>query len=102
MSPEVSEDIDVEGDVGGISSWMDDMGVWGSQVVMPVRRRFDGGMFNVGGEWPSLSSFISSVSSSEAIEERGDPGDSAMVEMENLQVEVFPVRSKANNGGGCV
>jgi hypothetical protein len=51
--------------------------------VMPVRRRFDGGMFNVG------SSFMSSVSSSEAMEERGDPGDSAMVEMKNVQLEVF-------------
>lgn len=79
ISPEVSDDIEVEGDVGGISSWTEDMGVWRSQDAMPVRRRFEGGMFDAEGDCPWLSSFMSSVRSSEAMEERGDPGDSAMV-----------------------
>ena len=40
-----------------------------------MRRRLDGGMLDAEGEWPSLSCLVSSVRSSDAMEERGEPGE---------------------------
>lgn len=85
MDPSVSEEIEVEGDVGtwtGSSlSLTDERGVCAaSHVATPVRRRLDGGCEADagGGEPSSLSSLTSSVSSSEAIEVSGEPGESAI------------------------
>lgn len=93
ISPDVSEEMEAEGEVGGcgISSWTDESGVWRSQEAIPVRRRFEGGMFmlalfvvvvlGVDGDWPWGSYLMSSweeVSSSMFIDERGEPGESAI------------------------
>lgn len=54
-----------------------------------MRRRLDGGMLDAEGEWPSLSSLVSSVRSSDAMEERGEPGESAIVLIQKLRNEVI-------------
>jgi hypothetical protein len=81
ISPDVSDDMEEDGDGGaGSSSWKDvDTGVLRSQEAIPVRRRFDGGMLApaADGEKPCLESSRSDMSS-EATEERGEPGDSAI------------------------
>jgi hypothetical protein len=79
ISPDVSDDIEDDGDGGGgSSSWKEvDTGVLRSQEAMPVRRRFDGGMLDDGVETPCLGSSRSDMSS-EATEERGEPGESAI------------------------
>ena len=68
----MSDDIEVDGDAGRGSSWIEETGVWRSNAV---RRRFEGG---ISGECPWLSNFMSSANSSEAMEERGEPGESAI------------------------
>ena len=79
ISPDVSDDIEDDGDGGGgSSSWNDvETGVLRSQEAMPVRRRFEGGMLDVGVETPCLVSSRSETSAS-AREERGEPGESAI------------------------
>lgn len=77
-SPEVSEEMEVEGDAGGCSSWKEvDTGVLRSQDATPVRRRLDGGILAADGEKPCFRSSRSDRSS-EAIDERGEPGESAI------------------------
>jgi hypothetical protein len=68
-----------------MSSWIEEMGVCWSQVEMPVRRRFEGGICGVEfpGEWMPSSNLMSSVNAPEAMEERGEPGESAMVNKEH-------------------
>ena len=81
MSPEVSEEIDEEGD-GGLSSWWEEPGVGWSNAPRLVRRRLDGGMIDeADGESPWLGSGLRpswSDTSSEAMEERGEPGESVI------------------------
>lgn len=85
ISPDVSDEMVLEGEVGGISSCTDERGVWQSQEATPVRRRFDGGMFVLGVDgdclWGSyLMSSREESSSSRLMDERGEPGESAIVE----------------------
>lgn len=54
-----------------------------------MRRRLDGGMLDAEGEWPSLSSLVSSVRSSDAMDERGEPGESAIVLIQKLGNEII-------------
>ena len=61
-----------------------------------MRRRLDGGMLDAEGEWPSLSSLVSSVRSSDAMEERGEPGESAIVLMRKLMNESEMMAVQAN------
>lgn len=78
MSPEVSEEMEEDGEAGGISSWkVVETGVLRSQDAMPVRRRLEGGIFEAEGEKPCFNSSRSDISS-EAMEERGEPGDSVI------------------------
>lgn len=89
MSPELSEEMEAVGDVGGcISSWVEERGVWRSHEAMPVRRRFEGGMLVVEGEGARLSCLTDSWSeeSTESMEERGDPGESLEVMMEDRTI----------------
>lgn len=100
MSPEVSEEMVDEGEVGGLSSWCEDPpGVGWSKVVVVaaaavpappagailVRRRLEGGIIEeTDGElWWSWLVVMSGLRSSwsdmsEAMEERGEPGESAI------------------------
>lgn len=86
MSPEVSEEMELDGEAGGISSWkVVETGVLRSQdETPPVRRRFEGGILEVGGEKPCFTSSRSDMSS-EAMEERGEPGDSVIGRAEKGQ-----------------
>lgn len=78
ISPDVSEEMEEEGEVGGLSSWCEDPGVgWSKAAAVLVRRRLDGGMI----ELPWLGSGLMSSwwsDMSEATEERGEPGESAI------------------------
>lgn len=89
MSPEVSEEMVDEGEVGGWSSWCEDPGVGWSKDAAPVaavlvRRRLEGGIIEeTDGEllsWLVVTSGLRSSWSdiSEAMEERGEPGESAI------------------------
>lgn len=97
MSPEVSEEMVEEGEVGGLSSWCEDPpGVGWSKVVVVaavappvvravlVRRRLEGGIIeDTDGEAWSWFVVMSGLRSSwsdmsEAMEERGEPGESAI------------------------
>ena len=61
-----------------MSSWkVVETGVLRSQDAMPVRRRLEGGIFEAEGEKPCFNSSRSDMSS-EAMEERGEPGDSVI------------------------
>ena len=72
MSPEVSDEMEVEGEGGGRSSWkVVETGVLRSQEATPVRRRLEGGMLEPEGEKPCFRSSRSDMSS--------EPGDSVMV-----------------------
>lgn len=78
ISPEVSEEMELEGEGGGRSSWkVVETGVLRSHDAAPVRRRLEGGRFDAEGEKPCLGSSRSDMSS-EATDERGEPGDSAI------------------------
>lgn len=60
MSAELSEEIEAVGDGGGwLSPQTEDWGVCRSLLIQggpPVRRRFEGGMFDIEGECARLSS----------------------------------------------
>ena len=95
MSPEVSDETEVEGEGGGMSSWkVVETGVLRSQEATPVRRRFEGGMLEPEGEKPCFRSSRSDMSS-EAMEERGEPGDSVIVVNQRDPLQ----KSGVNSGG---
>ena len=50
MSPEESEEMEAEGEAGGISSWTEERGVCRSHEATPVRLRFEGGIFEAEGD----------------------------------------------------
>lgn len=78
MSPEVSDEMVLEGDGGGMSSWkVVETGVLRSQDMTPVRRRLEGGKLEAEGEKGGFSVSRSDMSP-ETTEERGEPGDSAI------------------------
>lgn len=66
---------------GGTSSWTEDRGVCRSHEATPVRRRLEGGMFEADGDWARLSCLTDSWSESttEPMEESGDPSRDAIV-----------------------
>lgn len=77
ISAELSEEIEAVGDGGGwFSSQTEDCGVCRSLFTQgaPVRRRFEGGMFDIEGECARLSPW--SDPSMEPTDERGEPGES--------------------------
>lgn len=81
-SPEVSEEMEAVGEGGGgTSSWTEDRGVCRSHEATPVRRRLEGGMFEADGDWARLSCLTDSwsESSTEPMEESGDPSRDAIV-----------------------
>lgn len=78
MSAELSEEMEAVGEGGGwFSSQTEDCGVCRSLLIQggpPVRRRFEGGMFDIEGECARLSSW--SDPSMEPTEDSGEPGES--------------------------
>ena len=96
MSPEVSDEMVLEGDGGGMSSWkVVETGVLRSQVATPVRRRLEGGKLDAEGEKGCFSVSRSDMSS-EAMEERGEPGDSAI--RDDREWESFKETIERNEG----
>ena len=88
-SPDVSEEIELEGDGGATTSSCtdDERGVWQSnEVEIPVRRRFEGGifmLFDAAGDCPwTLPYLVPScdrASSSMLNEETAEPGESVIL-----------------------
>lgn len=100
ISPDESEEMEVEGEAGAwrsSASWyvVETGVVLRSEGAMPVRRRLEGGMLELDGERACFASSRSEISS-EAMDERGDPGESiAMV----WRVEPTEMREEVKSKG---
>lgn len=81
---------------GGASSWTEDNGVCLSHEGTAVRRRLEGGMFEVEGDWARLSCLTDSWSDKSAIEPTevsGDPSRDTIVKILTVLVMFKALRN---------